>query len=64
MIYYQKLQVFIKIGIEGKKIYRALEFIQSQFVEFKTLKRIDTEKKWWQRLKSVVKLTKALYRKT
>ena len=45
MIYYQKLQVFIKIGIEGKKIYRALEFIQSQYVEFKTLKRIDTEKK-------------------
>ena len=53
-----KIATFIKIGTEGKKIYRALEFIQSQYAEFKTLKRIETEKKWWQRWKSVVKISK------
>ena len=39
-----KITTLIKIGIEGKKIYRALKFIQSQYLEFKTLKRIETKK--------------------
>ena len=47
-LYYENLQFYLWLGLKLKKIYRVLEFNQSQwlkpYVEFNTQKRIEAEK--------------------
>ena len=69
MHHYEKLQLYLKLRLKLKKIHHvlgfskihhALRFNQSQwlqpYVEFSTQKRIEAEKKWRQRLKSIVQI--------
>ena len=47
VIYYENLQLYLRIGLNPKKIHLVLEFNQSQwlkpYVEFNTQKRIKAE---------------------
>ena len=60
VIHYENLQLYLKLGLKLKKLQRVLEFIQSQWlkqnVESNKQKRIEAEKKWWQRWKNVVQI--------
>ena len=66
---YEKLQLYLRLRSKLKKIHHVLgfskihhvvRFNQSQwlkpYVEFNTQKRIEAEKKWRQRLKSIVQI--------
>ena len=48
MIYSENLQLHLRLGLKLKKIYRVLEFNESQwlkqYVEFNTQKRIEAKK--------------------
>ena len=57
MIDYENLQLYLRLGSKPKKIHCILELNQSrwlkQHVELNTQKRIEAEKKWLPRWKSV-----------
>ena len=68
MFYYENLQLYLRLRLKLKKIYRILEFNQSQwlkpYIEFNTQKRIAAEKSGEKDGKALYKLTNnAVYRK-
>ena len=68
MIHYEKLQIYLRVGMKLKKIYRVLEFNQSewlkQYVKFNTQKRIEAEKNGYEDGKALHKLmSNAVYGK-
>ena len=68
MIHYEKLQIYLRVGMKLKKIYRVLEFNQSewlkQYVEFNTQKRIEAGKNGYEDGKALHKLmSNAVYGK-
>ena len=48
VIHYENLQLYLRLGFKLKKIYRLLDFNQSEwlkpYIEVNTQKRIETEK--------------------
>ena len=69
MIHYENLKLYFRLGLKLKKIYRVLEFNQSQwlkpYIEFNTQKRIEAEKKNDKDGKALYKLiNNAIYGKT
>ena len=60
VIHYEKLQIYLRVGMKLKKIYPVLEFNQSewlkQYVEFNTQKRIEAEKNGYKDGKALYKL--------
>ena len=69
VIHYEKLQPYLRLGLELKKIHRILELNQSQWLkqydEFNTYKRIKPEKNDEKDGKALYKLmNNALYGKT
>ena len=60
MIHYENFQLYLRLGLNKKKIHPVLQFNQSQWlkecVEFITQKRIEAEKKWCERKQSVVQI--------
>ena len=48
VLYYENLQLYLRLGLKLKKIHRVLEFNQSHwlklYIEFNTQKRIEAEK--------------------
>ena len=60
MIHYEKLQLYLNVGLKLIKIHRVLEFNQSQwlkqYIKFNAQKRIETKKKLWQRWKSIAQI--------
>ena len=49
MIHYEKLQLYLRVGLKLIKIHRVLEFNQSQwlkqYIKFNAQKRIEAKKK-------------------
>ena len=45
VIHYENLQIYLRLGLKVKEIYRVLDFNQSQwlkqYIEFNTQKRIE-----------------------
>ena len=69
MIHYEKLQLYLRLGLKLKKIHPVLEFKQSQwlkfYLEFNTQKRIEAEKNSDKDAKGLYKLmNNAAYGKT
>ena len=69
---YKNLKIYLRIGLKLKKIHRILEFNQSQWLkqyvdfntekrDFNTEKKIEAEKKWRQRWKSVVQISEQYF---
>ena len=60
MLHYEKLQLYLRLGLKLKKVHRVLEFNQSQllrpYVDFNTQKRIDAEKNRDKKCKSIVQV--------
>ena len=60
VIHYENLQLYLRLILKLKTIYRVLELNQFKwlkiYLEFNTQKRIEAEKKWWQRWKSFVQI--------
>ena len=69
VLHYEKLKLYFRLGLKLKKIYRVLEFNQSQwlkpYIEFNTQKRIEVEKNNDKDGKPLYKLmNNAMYGKT
>ena len=69
VIHYENLKLYLRLGLKLKKIHRALEFNQSQWlkqhVEFNTQKRLEAEKNGDKDGKALYKLmNNAVYGKT
>ena len=64
-IHYENLKLYLRLGLKIKKIHDILEFHQSQwlkqYVDFNTQKRIEVEKNWGQRWKSVAQINEQFY---
>ena len=69
MVHYEKLQLYLRLGLKLKKINHILEFNRSQWlksnIEFNTEKRIEAEKNNDKDGKELFELmNNAIYRKT
>ena len=69
VLHYEKLQVYLRLGLKLKKIHRILEFNQSQwlkpYIDFNTQRRIEAEKNNDKDGKALYKLmNNAIYGKT
>ena len=60
MIHYENLQLYLRLGLILKNIYRVLEFNQSQwvkqYIEFNARKTIEAEKNGGKDRKALYKL--------